>query len=85
MSGDVVGGGLAAGLGEPTLGESDEDAREAPGAGRVVVVAEPAGATGEVDDDGHDQLGLDRLEEPRLQQALWPNKPADEAMKTNRP
>ena len=65
VGGDVVGGRLAAGLGEPTLAEADEDPRKAAGTGRVVVMAELAGPTGEEDDDRHDQLGLDGVAERR--------------------
>jgi hypothetical protein len=45
MSGDVLGGRVAARVCEPALAETDEDPREAPGAGRVVVVAAPMSLT----------------------------------------
>src|SRR5262249_52485832 len=70
MSRDVVGGRVAAGLGEPTLAEADEDPREAPGTGRVAVVAELAGPTGEEDDDRDDQLRLDGFQKARLLEVL---------------
>ena len=57
-------------VGEPALGEADEDAREAARAGRVVVVRELARATGEEHDDRHDELGLDRRQEAGLLEAL---------------
>src|SRR4030095_3680660 len=47
MSGDVVGGRVAAGLRQPTLAEPDEDPREAPGACRVVVMGDLRGPAGE--------------------------------------
>ena len=62
--GDVVGRRLAAGLGDPPVAEADEDAGEAAGAGGEVVVGELAVATGEVHDDGDDELRLDGVEEP---------------------
>src|SRR5215469_5498309 len=59
MSRDVIRGRLALWLRKPTLGETDEDTREAPGPGRVVAMAEVTGTTGEEDDDRHHQFWLD--------------------------
>src|SRR5262245_15080684 len=70
MSGDVVGGRVAAGLCEPTLADADEDPREAPGTGRVVVMAELAGPTGKEDDDRHNQVWLDGPQKTRLLEVL---------------
>src|SRR4029077_13950801 len=70
MSGDVVGSRVAVGLRKPTLAEADEDPREAPGTGRVVVMAELAGPTGKEDDDRHNQVWLDGLQKARLLEVL---------------
>src|SRR6201994_3858867 len=66
MGDDVVGGGWAAGCGEPALAESDEDAGEPPAAGRVVLMGQLAGATGQKHHDWHDEFGLDDLSEADL-------------------
>ena len=59
MSGDVVGGRVAAGLREPTLAEADEDPREATRAGRVVVMGELAGRLARKTTIGTTKLWLD--------------------------
>src|SRR4029453_5109206 len=56
VGGGVVGGRVAAGLRQPTLAEPDEDPREAPGACRVVVMAELAGPAVEEGDNRHNKL-----------------------------
>src|SRR5216117_3326622 len=58
--GDVVRRRWAAGIRQPALGQPDEDASEAAGVGRVVLMGEVAGATGEEHDDRHHELWLDR-------------------------
>src|SRR6478735_7577775 len=66
VGGDVVGGRAAARLGHPPVTEADEDPRETAAARRVVLVAELAGSTGQIDHDRDDELGPYRLEEPAL-------------------
>src|SRR5262245_66421918 len=66
MGRDILGGRAAAGFRKPTLAQSDEDPREAPGTGRVVVMAELAGPTGEEDDDRHNELWLDGVHKARF-------------------
>ena len=67
---DVVRSRVAPALGEPALGEADEDARVSTGARRVVLMREVAGAAGEEHDDGDDELRLDRPQERGLRQEL---------------
>ena len=60
---DVVGGRLTVAVREPPGAETDEDASEASGTRRVIVVSDVARPTGKIDHHGDDERRIDGMDE----------------------